>query len=93
MATERHGEIVANVFGAFWTRADRDAWQVLSQDGEVGCPTGRHRFPDVLLTRRPPEYAGGEPRDRAAANPAQPVARRGGAVADDGGDRPQRKTG
>ena len=57
MANENHGEIVSNLFTALTTRFDRDVWQLLTQDGEVGCPTGRHRFPDILLTRRPARYA------------------------------------
>ena len=57
MANGTHGEIVSNVFGNLFTQIDRDAWQLLTQDGEVGCPTGRHRFPDVVLTPRPPRYA------------------------------------
>ena len=57
MASPRHREIVANLMLGFGSRIDREVWELASQDGEVGCPTGRHRFPDLLLAREPARYA------------------------------------
>ena len=57
MATGFHSEIVANLVLALGTRVDRDLIQIATQDAEVGLPTGRTRFPDVVLTPRPVLYA------------------------------------
>ena len=57
MANPRHREIVANVTLAIGPQIDRDAWELATQDAEVGCATGRVRFPDVVLVRRPAEHA------------------------------------
>ena len=38
-------------------QAASEEWDVFTQDAEVACPTGRHRFPDLVLTRLPAEYA------------------------------------
>ena len=57
MATPGHREIVANLMLGLGARVDRDVWEIVTQDGEVGCPTGRHRFPDVVLIRRPAVHA------------------------------------
>ena len=57
MANSRHGRIVMNLIELLLGVVDRDVWRLLTQDGEVGCPTGRHRFPDVLLAREPAHYA------------------------------------
>ena len=38
-------------------RVDRAVWQIETQDAEVGLPTGRTRFPDVVLTRKPTRHA------------------------------------
>ena len=57
MANARHREIVANLMLAVGGRIDRDVWELATQDAEVGCPTGRIRFPDVVLIRRPAEHA------------------------------------
>ena len=63
MANRTHGKIVSNLMLWIGPRIDRDEWDVLTQDAEVGCPTGRHRFPDLVLTRLPAQYAD-HPRDR-----------------------------
>ena len=57
MANSRHGRIVMNLILLLGEQLDRDVWRMLTQDGEVGCPTGRHRFPDVVLAREPARYA------------------------------------
>ena len=57
MATGRHGQLVMNLILLLGDLIDRDVWRLLTQDGEVGCPTGRHRFPDLLLAREPARYA------------------------------------
>ena len=57
MANSRHGQIVMNLIELLLGVIDRDVWKLLTQDGEVGCPTGRHRFPDVMLAPEPARYA------------------------------------
>lgn len=42
---------------------DEDIWRIDSNALEIGCPTGRGRFPDVPLTRRPGLFAD-HPADR-----------------------------
>ncbi|MFH5804692.1 Uma2 family endonuclease [Alienimonas sp. DA493] len=63
MANRTHDTIVTNLILLLGGLIDRDAWDLLTQDAEVACPTGRHRFPDLVLTRMPAEYAP-HPRDR-----------------------------
>lgn len=63
MANRTHGRIVTNLLSALLPAVDQEEWDVLTQDAEVGCPTGRHRFPDIVLTRLPAEYAP-HPEDR-----------------------------
>ena len=57
MASPTHREIVANILATMFPQVDRDIWEIATQDGEVGCGTGRHRFPDVVLTPRPARHA------------------------------------
>ena len=57
MANRTHGRIVSNLMLALGPQVDRDDWDLLTQDAEVGCLTGRHRFPDLVLTKLPAEYA------------------------------------
>ena len=71
MATEFHGIVVMNLIAEALPRIDRDRWRLLTLDAEVGCPTGRVRLPDFVLTREPAEYApnpAGE--NRLLLNPA-----------------------
>ena len=63
MPTSVHSRIVTNLMGACTANLDQDEWQIDTQGMEVGCPTGRGRFPDVLLTHVPAVYAE-HPRDR-----------------------------
>ena len=75
MATRPHNVIVTNLTLAFGNRIDLDAWSLQSQGAEMVCGTGRVRFPDVVLTREPAEYAppaypGGE---RLLLNASVPV--------------------
>ena len=71
MANAIHSRISSNVFIALAGAVDRDRWYVLAQDAEVGCSTGRHRFPDIVVTPEPPEYAPAPGRvPRVLLNPA-----------------------
>ncbi|QDT15669.1 Uma2 family endonuclease [Alienimonas californiensis] len=63
MANRQHSTLVTNLIALLLGAVDRDVWEVFTQDAEVGCLTGRHRFPDVVLTRLPARYAD-HPRDR-----------------------------
>ncbi len=63
MADERHSRLVANLLKMLYRSVNDALWAVYTQDAEVGCPTGRHRFPDVVLTEIPTRYAD-HPHDR-----------------------------
>ena len=63
MATALHSRIVTNLMGLLIAALDQDAWQIDSNTLEVACGTGRHRFPDLVLTRTPARYAD-HPEDR-----------------------------
>ena len=65
MAGEPHGIVVMNLILEIGSQIDRDRWRLLTQDAEVGCPTGRVRLPDLVLAKEPAEYVpnpGGENR-------------------------------
>ena len=71
MASPRHSKIVTNLIIWLGGHVDRDGWLVGTQDVEVGLPTGRSRFPDVVLTREPARYApGATGEDRILLNPS-----------------------
>ena len=75
VATRAHNTIVTNLTLILGGRIDLDAWSLHSQAADTVCGTGRVRFPDVVLTREPAEYAppaypGGE---RLLLNAAVPV--------------------
>ena len=57
MAEENHGIVVMNLIAEVLPQIDRDEWRLLTQDAEVGCPTGRVRLPDLVLAEEPAEYA------------------------------------
>ena len=57
MANRTHGKLVSNLLRIVLPQTPPDEWDVFTQDAEVACPTGRHRFPDLVLTRLPAEYA------------------------------------
>ena len=70
-ASPQHSEIVANLMETLFQTVDRDLWIIGTQDVEVGLPTGRSRFPDVALARRPARYApGATGEDRILLTPA-----------------------
>ena len=69
-ASPRHSRIVSNLVIWFGARVDRDLWLVGTQDVEVGLPTGRSRFPDLVMFREPGRYApGATGEDRILLNP------------------------
>ena len=71
LATEAHDAILTNLFLAIGAEIDRDVWKLSSQDLEVRTPTGRGRFPDLMLTSEPAvwfPHPGG--RRLALTNPA-----------------------
>ena len=57
MATEEYNILVTILIMLLGRLVDLDVWQVESQAAEVGLPTGRGRFPDVALTRKPTRHA------------------------------------
>ena len=57
MAEANHGLVMMNLILEVGPQLDRDRWRFLTQDAEVGCPTGRVRLPDLVLAREPAEYA------------------------------------
>ena len=71
MASPQHSEIVANLMETLFQTVGRNLWIIGTQDVEVGLPTGRSRFPDVALARRPARYApGARGTDRILLTPA-----------------------
>ena len=71
MASPRHSKISMNLTLMLGRLIDEDVWLLGSQDVEVGLPTGRSRFPDVVLTREPGRYAlGATGEDRILLNPS-----------------------
>ena len=63
MADSSHRKVVMNLTAIILPQIDRDLWELAGMDAEIGCPTGRHRFADLSLTRLPAVHAP-HPRDR-----------------------------
>ena len=57
--TPNHSTIVTNLTLEIGGRVDRDAWRLDAQGMEFVLPTGRWRYPDLMLTPEPVVY---EPR-------------------------------
>ena len=56
MATAAHNDILQNLNAALWAGTDRTRWRCDTQGMELRLPTGRGRFPDLLLTPRPVDW-------------------------------------
>ena len=66
VATEAHDTILINLLFAVGAGLDRGVWKLSSQDLELRTPSGRGRFPDVMLTPEPAVWVP-HPRNRRLA--------------------------